>query len=89
MSPLDQERYAAIALTLLGCYLVARLASRSATKSDTVAAAALTAGALAWLAMHNAYEGPSVVGVGTHGIALADLGVPMWLAVGVATLLRR
>ena len=90
MSPLDQERYLAIVLALLATGLVVVLVRRRRPgRASTFAAVLLLVGQVVWLRLHNAYEGPSVVGVGSHGIALADLGVPPQLAIGLAVLYRR
>ena len=90
MSALDRERYLAIGLALLAAALVAVLVNRKRPgRNASIAAGVLLLGQLVWLHLHNRYEGPSVVGVGRHGIALADLGVPPQLAIGVAVLYRR
>ena len=90
MSPLDQERYLAIALALLAAGLVVVLVCRRRPgRAATTAAVVLLVGQLIWLRLHNAYEGPTVLGVGSHGITLADLGVPPQLAIGAAVLYRR
>lgn len=90
MSPLDRERWLAVVLALLTFALVAVLANRRRPgRNAAVAAVLLIVGNAVWLRQHNTYEGPSVVGVGSHGIALADLGVPPQLAVAAAVLWRR
>ncbi len=89
MSPLDRERYLAIILALLAIGLVAVLARRQRPgRAQTWAAWVLLVGEAVWLKQHNVYEGPSVVGVGTHGIAIGDLGVPPSVAIAVAVLYR-
>ncbi len=90
MTVLDRERWLAIVLALLAIALVGVLAGRKPPgRAATVAAVTLLLGDLLWLRLHNAYEGPSVVGVGSHGIALADLGIPPSLAIAAAVLWRR
>ena len=63
-----------------GSYLPAILA---------LAVVVLLVGQAVWLRLHNAYEGPAVLGVGSHGLAVADLGVPPSVAIGIAVLVRR
>jgi hypothetical protein len=87
---LDRERWLAIALGLLAIALVAVLTRRPAPgRSSVIAAVVLLVGQAVWLRLHNVYEGPSVLGVGSHGLAVADLGVPPSLAIGIAVLVRR
>ena len=90
MSALDRERWLAVVLALLAMALVAVLAHRKRPdRAATIAAVALLIGDAFWLHLHNVYEGPTVVGVGSHGIAIGDLGVPPSLAIAAAVLWRR
>lgn len=87
---LDRERWLAIALGLLAIALVAVLTRRPAPgRSSVIAAVVLLVGQAVWLRLHNVYEGPAVLGVGSHGLAVADLGVPPSVAIGIAVLVRR
>lgn len=90
MTPFTVERIGAITLSLIALGLVVVLSSRARpSRNAAISGGLLIVGSLLWLAQHNVYEGPVIFGIGSHGIAIADLGAPMWLGIGLAVLRRR
>lgn len=84
------ERVLAIVLLVLAtlnALAVARMQVPGRLASALAGAAILLD--LVWLSLHNAYEGPVIIGLtDEHGLAAADLGVPPSLLLAAIVLLR-
>lgn len=83
------ERAVVIGLVLGSLWCVLALARARRGRLDVAVAVLLAAGSLLWLFGSRAYEGPTVVALSAdRGLTIADLGVPTWLALSAAVVVR-
>ncbi|MDT7537987.1 MAG: hypothetical protein QOI82_1572 [Actinomycetota bacterium] len=86
--PLD-ERLLALVLMLITCWCVVVLGFQRPRRIDVIVAVELLLGSAAWLWLHRAYEGPTVVRVSaTHGLTVSDLWVPPCVLLALGVLLK-